>query len=484
LSKYYHHHRPAFFLLDVLLGISVFAIFIGIAGYALISTQNISIVSGDRIRGASLSQQAIEAVRSLRDDDFDNLSEGTFGLAINSVSGEWELSGAGTVSEDGFTTQVQISLPDEDHALVSAETTWSFGSNRSGTSSITTQLSNWQQVKIIGNWEVLSELSSIAEDPAPRFNDIAITGNYVFVTSEVATGGAGLYVFDTTNLSFPSRIADGFNLGADGYQLIVCGDTLYVLSTSSSAEVRAYSITSPEAFADDKLIGSYNIPGSGRARSLAIFGSTLFVGTITDAVEDEIYALDITDPTDIQLLDSLDDDGSYLDMYLHNGYAYVSSTEDVAELTVVDIFDPADIKFAPGVGYNLTDVPDGLAVIAFGNSVLLGRAYGDVIQELVLFDVEENPVPTPPPGPWYHGIGADLSALDIEPAGEYTFAATAHDSAELQVIDLEKFRLGQLPRVASIDTDTGVGRGIKYDIQRDRLFFTTDSAIHIFAPGI
>ncbi|MCF7844463.1 MAG: hypothetical protein K9M03_01365 [Kiritimatiellales bacterium] len=474
--------RPGFFLLDVILGVAIFAVFVGFAGVSLLYSQQAAINSGDRIRGASLSQKGIEVIRSIRDEDFDSIQAGTFGFQIGG-DGKWEFVGTDTTTGDGFKTWLDVTLPEDDRIAVTATTTWFFGRQRTGTSSVFTTLSNWHQEKEMGNWSLISEAGVYTDEASPLFNDVVTDGNYAFVTSEVSTGGAGLYVFDISNLAFPTRIQDGFSLGAIGYQLVVSGDTLFVITSMPGSELMAYDITDPSTFSAANLLDTYDIPGVDRARSLAVFGDTLFVGATYDGVEDELYALDVYDPSDIQMLDSISDDGSFFSLSLHDGYAYIASSEDVSELTVMDVFDASDLQKAPGGGYNLTDVLDGTAITTFGSSVLLGRDVGDVTQELILFEIEESPVPSPPPGPWYHNMGARVNALDRDPTGEYVFVASEYDAGEFQVMDTTLFQAGQLPRVAVGDTDTGFGRGVHYDPQLDRVFFTTNTALIIYRPS-
>ncbi|MBU2259846.1 hypothetical protein KKC44_04540 [Patescibacteria group bacterium] len=473
---------PGFFILDVLLGVAIFAVFVGFAGFSLIISQQIAIKSGDRIRGSSLSQKAIEAVRSMRDEDFDSVQAGTFGVQIG-ADGKWEFAGTKTTTSDGFTTWADVTFPEDDRIEVTATTSWSFGPQRFGTSSLTTTLTNWHQVREMGNWSVISEQGSFTDESAPLFNDVVTVENYAFVTSEDSTGGAGLYIFDISNLAYPTRVADGFVLGAAGYQLVISGDILFVLTSMPGSELMAYDITDPGTFSAANLLGTYDLPGSARGQSLAIFGDTLFVGAMFDGEEDELYALNIYDSADIELLDSIGDDGSFLGLSLHDGYAYIASSEDVSELTVMDVFDPSDLAAAPGGGYNLTDVLDGTAVTTFGSSVLLGRDVGDVTQELVLFEIEESPVPAPPPGPWYHTMGAKVTALDRDPTGRYAFVASEYEGGEFQVMDIVLFQAGQLPRVAVGDTETGNGRGVYYNPQIDRVFFTTNTALIIYKPS-
>jgi len=483
ISRTCRHSRGGFLLLDVLLGTAVFAIFIGFAGFSLLFGQRMAIKSGDHMRGVLLTAQAVEAVRSIRDESFENLIVGTHGVQIGE-DGMWELSGSDTTTADGFRTQVEITEPEEDTFQVTSITSWAISMHRFGTASLVTQLTNWRQERSIGNWSNVSLVGSYIDSGTPLFNNIAIAGGYAFVTSETSAGGAGLYVFDISNITSPQRRATSFTLSDAGYQLLAVGDVLYLLTESSSSELQAYDISAPDTFSAGSLIGSYNLPGAGRARSLAYYSDSLFIGATEDVTEHEFYAIDVSDPTDMTFLDSVDDEGaSYLDLSLHNGYAYIGSSKDVAELIVADIFDPTDITIAAGSGYNLTDVLDGRAVAAFGTSALLGRAYGDVTEEFVLFEIEDSPVPTPPPGPWYQGIGADVNGLDVDPTGKYAFVASGFDEQELQVMDVPLFSQGQLPRVEVVATDTGDGRSVTYDPLRDRVFLTTNTALLIYAPG-
>jgi len=482
-SRYYRSHsRGGFLLLDALLGIVVFAFFVGIAGFSLLLSQRIAIRSGDRVRAAMLAREAVEAVRTLRDADFENVVEGQFGLQIGE-EGMWEFSGTGSVTEDGFVTAINITELDEDRFEVAATTNWSIGPYRSGDITVTTRLTNWHQVNAIGNWASLSLEGSYIDASNPLFNNVAVSGQYAFVTSEVTSGGAGLYVFDISNLAVPVRKVDTFVLGVAAYQLVVTGDVLYVLTADDASELRAYDISSPETLSQDNLLGTYNLPGSGKGKALALYGDTLFVGAAEDAIQHEFYALDVSNPEGVEFLGSLNDEGGYLDLALHQGYAYVGSSKDVGELTVVDVFDPQDLSVMECSGCNLTDTPDGQAVGAFGEYVILGRSEGDVIQELVLFSVAESPTPSPPPQPKYYGTDASIYSLAWDPTGMYVFIATDDSNQELQVIDVERFWNDQLPRIAQADTETGDGRGVTYDPLRDRVFMTTNSALLIYKPG-
>jgi hypothetical protein len=320
------------------------------------------------------------------------------------------------------------------------------------------------------------------DDDTPLFNNAAAMESYAFVTSETSDGGAGLYVFDITDTSSPQQVASTFNLGHAGYDILIVGTNLYVVTGDSGNEVRIYDITTPSTLSSDDLVASIDIPGTSKARTIAYYDDTLYVASQEDTGQSEIYTYDVSDLGSISQLDNLNDPGSsFSDVRLHNGYAYLASSMDTMELRIVDVFDPADLQFAAGGGYNVTDTPDGTSIAALGDYVLLGRNQGDVTEELHLFDISQSPVP--PSAPWNAETGESVNALDADPTSTYAFAANNHDSQELIVLNVATFAAGGNPIVETYDTTTGDGRGVTYDILHDRVFLMTNTAFIILKPS-
>lgn len=298
----------------------------------------------------------------------------------------------------------------------------------------------------------------------------------------MSDGGHGLYVFDITDPHTPTWVATGFDLGYAGYGVAAAGGYLYVVTGNGGAEIHVYDIVDPASLNVDDRVSTINVPASAKARSLVVFGDTLFVASLEDATEKELFAYDIATPASPVLLGSLEDTGSsFTGIGLRNGYTYLSNTSDTAELRVVDVFDPANMQLAPGGGYNVADTPNANAVAAVGGYVLLSRDAGDVTEELHLFDVSSVPVPAS--APWNHEVGAVASGLAADLTASYGFVATGNSSKELVVVDLARFAAGQNPEVASYDTTTGAGRGVTYSISHDRVFLLTNKAFIVIKPG-
>lgn len=464
-------------MLDVLLGISIFAMFVSATGFALLLGQEGVLGGGDRVRATLLAERALEAARSIRDRDVAELIDGTHGIAI-AENGLWDLQGTEFTTADGFTTTLTITHEAERIPLT-ARTTWNIGSSRSGSVTLRSELTDWRQTYEIGDWSLPSEDGSYEDADTPLFNDAVSRGDFAFVTSETSAGGAGLYVFDIANTAVPTLQAT-VPLGAAGYQLLIQSGHLLVVTGLSASEVEVYKLDNPATLSASDRIATINVPGDGRVRTIASHGNTLFLGALHHATEAELYSYDASDLGSITLLDTVDDDGGYLDLSLHDGFAYIASDYNTSELRIGDVFDPANLSVEDG--YNLSDVQDGVSVAAFGTSALLGRADGSAISELILFSLEAGPVPAPPPGPWSQDT-AGVHGISVEPAGRYAFVATENDTKTLQVIDVPRMSAGLQPEAAYFATDTGAGRGVFYDFKRDRVFLMTNTAFIILKPG-
>jgi hypothetical protein len=275
-------------------------------------------------------------------------------------------------------------------------------------------------------------------------------------------------------------VASAFSLGAPGYQMALSGTGLYIAVGSSGDEIHVYDVSSPSSFSASDLLTSYNLPGTARARSLAIKNTTLLVGAAESATsgEDELYTFDISSPSTVTLLDSLDDTTSIVDISLRGTGAYLAGSQDTAEIRVANIGQPTNISFLGG--YNLTDVYDGLSVVAFGTGTLLGRTNGSAISELTRFTVGTSAVPSSPPGPWYREMGGNVNAGDIDASECAGFFATSNSTKELQVVNVHGTALTEF---TSYNTTTGDGRGIRYDATLDRVFLVTNKALLIIKPA-
>lgn len=471
--------RSGSLLLEAIIAIGIFAIFLGGIGMSLVLGERSTLAAGDRTRAAFLAEQQLEGIRQMRTKNFSSLTSGTHGIALTSTG--WNFVGTSTL-RDGYLSTVVVSPRATDWVDVTSNVQWNFGQTRSGSISINTSLTDWRKTVTVGNWSAMSQLAKLTVDGTPEFQKIAIAGNFAYVTGSRASGGNGLYIFDVTNPANPVRVASAFDLGASAYGIAVNGNRLSLATDDPAREVQVYDITAPATLTGSNLINSQNLPGSGTARSIAVYGSTVFVGVLDDPPHKQFYSLLMSETGPMAIRRSLAMSGSVQGISLHDGYAYTATSYDVGELQVVDIFDPAHIVFAPGTGVDMTDVQDGNAIATFGTSALLGRRSGASIDELTLFSIANAPVPSPPPGPWTLEIGGDVNTIASIVGNKYAFIGGSASASQIRVLDMIKFTLSQAPIVRTFDTQATM-RGLFYDWQKDRLYGVSAGSLFVFSPG-
>jgi hypothetical protein len=315
-----------------------------------------------------------------------------------------------------------------------------------------------------------------------QFNDIAtFSGSYAFVSAGNTTG---LYVFDIRNTASPSQVNVSFSLGVAAYDVAVLGSVLYVVTADSNQEIRAYNITSPTTFSAANLIGTYNVQGSARIRSLAVAGDVLYAGAVasTGIGDDEFYAFRVTPQGGITLLDAIEDSSSTFTRMVAAGTGiYLASAMDSSELRVIDVESGSNVVLLGG--YNLSDrTSDAYAIAVSGTSAIIGTAKGSSTQEVVLFNLENAAIPVPPPGPWYHEGSGSVVGLDMDPSRCYGFIAASTGRKAFQVFHLRDENT--LAELATYDSTSGLGKGLWYDSYKDRVYVITEQAFLIFKPDV
>ena len=134
-------NSKGFSLVEVLLAVSVFGLIVtGLIG-GLIYGQQSTALAGQRARATMIAEEGLEAVRNIRDENFTNLTDGTFGLTT--TSNQWNLSGSSDVT-DIFTRQIVIAAVDVNRKQVMSTITWQQNPQRTGQVQLHTYLTNWR----------------------------------------------------------------------------------------------------------------------------------------------------------------------------------------------------------------------------------------------------------------------------------------------------------------------------------------------------
>jgi len=179
---------------ELLLAATVFGFIVSAVIGAFVYGQQATAYAGERTRAVALAEEGVEAVRNMRDADYANLTNGTYGLVQS--GGVWTLSG--TQDTTGiFIRQVTIASVDGTRKSVTVTVSWPQGSTTTQVTA-TSRLTNW-----------------IANIPPPP------------------TPGPIIMAYSKTTATPFYRIWDGSSWGAEGSAQSVLGNINYVVLKSS-----------------------------------------------------------------------------------------------------------------------------------------------------------------------------------------------------------------------------------------------------------
>lgn len=130
-----------FSLVETLLACAVFALFATAFIGALLYGEEGAMISGQKTRAVLLAEEGIEAARNIKDENFDNLADGAYGLAV--VSGRWIFSGTQDVT-DIFTRKIEVFTVDADRKRVVSRVTWRQNPQRTGEAALEEQFTRWR----------------------------------------------------------------------------------------------------------------------------------------------------------------------------------------------------------------------------------------------------------------------------------------------------------------------------------------------------
>jgi len=248
-------------LFEILIAMSVFSIGTATVGYLIIDSEVSLRASIENTKATLLAREGLVVARELRDDDFDTLVPGTYGLAL--ASGEWTLSSTDDVT-DQFTRSISISDVGSEVKKVVSSVVWSVSPAREKEVVLSAYLSDWGQSE--GDASHLSidnagayltststeltgislqdssggglvlESISVQWEGAPILERISIGGTDVFVATSTVSSGDSIDIDDYTLPAGGTRAIDAieFDIDVSGTDFMLT----FVLSDGSRRHVR------------------------------------------------------------------------------------------------------------------------------------------------------------------------------------------------------------------------------------------------------
>src|SRR3989338_2495048 len=360
---------------------------------------------------------------------------------------------------------------------VDRDTTWTSEKNRGQYSSMKTLVANWAAAKANGGgcspippsdeWDNPDSFGSVDLSGADGTGvDVRSVGgiNYAFVTAD--PGALPAEDFMVVDVSDPDNIdpsidvrAINTGLGLNG--VAVGGNYAYVLQNKNTEQLQVIDITTPlnplliaGAATLPNITFTCPPPGSVTClagRSIAYSAQRVYVGTqylfngaLPETKNNEFHIYDVSSPSSPVWLGSLNVNHNVNDIEIDGNYAYLATSDDVGELTIVDISNPAFPtiagKFDAKKMLGGASDEDGWSVDVVATIAYLGRERvndSDEERDFYILDVS-NPSLVTIVGSKLVGMtpGSDIYVSGVAKQGNFAFISTTDSNEPFYVIDI------------------------------------------------
>jgi prepilin-type N-terminal cleavage/methylation domain-containing protein len=141
--KYYKNKKEGFSLLELILAIAIFSIG-SVALATLLIDANLSTrLGGERTEALFYAKEGVEAVRSIRDNSWSDLTDGTYGLS--NIDGAWALAADPDLIDNKYTRSVEINETATSTKSINISVVWNVNPGRTASTSLLTILTDWKQ---------------------------------------------------------------------------------------------------------------------------------------------------------------------------------------------------------------------------------------------------------------------------------------------------------------------------------------------------
>jgi len=134
-------------LIELVVAIGIFVIVASSLAFLIFNSYTAGFLASDITKANFLAEEGLEAVRSIRDNDWQDLTSGNYSL--DESSGSWEFVPGPELINGKFTRTIMVEdfIPlDPGRKKVTSKVAWQFPEDRPQEVSLVTHLTNWQMV--------------------------------------------------------------------------------------------------------------------------------------------------------------------------------------------------------------------------------------------------------------------------------------------------------------------------------------------------
>jgi len=457
-------NQKGFSLVEVILSSAVFVLFVTALVGVYLYGQEATAIAGNRARAAMLAEEGLEAVRNIRDAGFSNLVDGNYGLST--TSNQWNLSLARDTNGI-FSRQIAISSIDSKRKSVTANITWQQNPERTGSLSLTTQLTNWLIAADGVKWDRAFLSGSLELSKKQDGVKIQVSENYAYLITSDST--ENFMVIDISVPDNPSLVS-AISVAGTPTNLFIFDNYAYITSNDDAEELQIIDIAKPSS---PTIVSSYDAPGDADANGVYVKEKTAYIVRVYQKSK-EFEAIDISNPTYPTELGTLDLGETGYELVVSEKYAFIASSGNTKELQVVNISDPTSMSIDSSL--DLPGKNDATTIALSGESLFIGQGKNFITVNIA--------VPKEPVLLGELGVSGSINDISLDLAGNYIFLADQDSSAEFQVVDITSLDKPILSTSVDI-TDVSPLFGVAYSSIHDRAYgagASDSQELTVFAP--
>lgn len=418
-----YQNKKGFGLIESLVSITIFVLIAAVFSATYFTVNRATLLNNQKMRADRILSESIEAVRSIRDQNFLYLQNGAHGLVYN--NNRWSFSGTSDLVDGQFTRVVTISdiyrngggdidpagsTLDDRTKGINIYITWTGITGNQSIStdytlsdtfafdSITSNTSEWDDGNYddtisadsgdgsvtldtyVEGWENSINNTSYLyeENENANANSVDIVGIYAYVVGNNNGQSDNFRILDITDPSNANQIG-GFNSGSDITDIAVVGNYAYLSTDANNSELEIVDISNPSS-----LSVEYSVDLTDNKSGHALFydGTYLHMGMNSNSGS-EYYMFDISTPTAPSIAGQYEVGGAVNDIDVDSQRAYLA-TQSSASLTILDVSNPSSLSVINQI--STTAQNQALGVDFRDNKIYVGSKKSSTDSELKIYD--------------------------------------------------------------------------------------------------
>lgn len=440
-------------LIELLIALGIFVSMAGVIVFILLNSYVSGLRGFENSKALFLAQEGLEAVRSIRNNDWNALAAGSHGLDF--TDSEWLFSG----TEENISSlkegvrQLIVENIGADRKKITSKITWKSLQNITQAISLASNFANWQSP---AEWASPVKGGSLNLSGNQNGLKIQTQGNYAYLLRQ--DSNPDFIIIDISDTQNPF-ILGSLNLSGNPQDIFVSGGYAYIASGDDDQELQIINISNPDS---PSLSGTFDASGNANANGLYFSGSTVYL-VRSSSNRDEFLAIDVSNPNSPALVGSLNLGATGNEVVVIGDYAYVASSLDSQELQAISLAIPEEPALSGS--YNLSGGSNGLSIAGSEGIIVLGRS-NDLIN---IFNIDNPNSPV-----FLESFDAQGGIRDMALSNNYVFLAVDSNDAELQIVDIATPDLPALHGFFNLSPNSDIN-GVAFNGQKNKVLFVSSA---------